>query len=362
MSKNFSYKKEKSPVEFGDSGASFTSVFNCGVPSREQFNCITNSIHCQELTSKKILSELVADSFERLGSIYQNRALRIRSCGSVVQFMIDLADGQAVGSPRLVSANFCRDRLCPQCEKRKSLKNYANLSQVLSEVGSDYAMLLLTLTVPNVSGESLTAAIDRLMYSWNKLTKNTRWRSVVKGYFRALEITRNKNDGSFHPHFHCVLVVDSGYFKSRQYIPHSDWLDMWRKATNDYSITQVNIKRFRGSDCSDSDRELLKKSINEVSKYAVKSSDFISKDTSFMDSSIEILANALKGRRLCHFGGILRDIFRRLKLEDAESSSADLTDMSGAVDNMSGSVVHLLVTLKWSAGCYKVVDSHRVVG
>ncbi len=381
MSKNFSYKKEKSPVEFGDSGASFTTVLNCGVPSREQFNCITNSSHCQELTSKKILSELVSDSFIRLSKkymrsdtnkllssdddnfyikqsrIFLNRAMRIRSCSSVVQFMIDFVDGQAVSGPRLVKANFCRDRLCPQCEKRKSLKNYANLSQVLSEVSSDYSMLLLTVTVPNVSGEYLSAEIDRLMYSWNKLTKNTRWRSVVKGYFRALEITRNKHNGSFHPHFHCVLVVDSGYFKSRQYIPHSEWLEMWRQATNDYSITQVNIKRFRGSNCSDSDRELLKKSINEVSKYSVKSSDFIYDDDSFMDSSIEILADALKGRRLCQFGGLLRDIFNRLKLEDAESSSADLTDMSSAVDNMSGDVVHLLITLNWSAGYYKITDS-----
>lgn len=378
MSKNFSYKKEKSPVEFGDSGASFGAVFNCDVPSQEQFNCILKSSHCQEVASKKILSELVADSFNRLGKkyndvdddesdirhhigdMYLGRSVRIRSCSTFLQFQFDLLDGQLVGDPRLYKANFCRDRLCPQCEKRKSLKNYANLSQVLSEVSSDYSLLLLTLTVPNVSGESLSAAIDRLMYSFNKFTKFKRFSSVVKGYFRALEITVNKNTGLFHPHFHCVLVVDSGYFKSRQYIPHSEWLEMWRQATNDYSITQVNIKRFRGSNCSESDREILKKSINEVSHYTVKDSDFISDDISVMDRNIEILANALKGRRLVHFGGLLRDIFRKLKLEDAESNSADLTDMSGAVDNMSGDVVHLLVTLKWSAGCYKFIDSQQI--
>lgn len=387
MSKKFDYKKEKSPVEIGVSGALSVLFSDCDTSSQKHINCITKSIQSQEdfttnvvnFKNKKLKSLMVADSFGRLSkkysrsdsnkllcsdddnfyikqsSIFANRATRLLSCGSVLKFRFNL-DGVSVSDPKLVGANFCRDRFCPQCAKRLSLKNYSNLSKVLSEVGSDYAMLLLTLTVRNCSGSELNSKIDDLFYAWHKLVNTKKWKSVVKGYFRALEITVNKNDKSYHPHFHCILIVNKSYFQ-KDYIKHSEWLDMWKKATGDDRINQVNIKRLKGSFDNAAEIEILKKSINEVSKYSVKDSDYIFADNDLTDYHIENLAVALKSRRLVQYGGILRDIFKRLKLVDAESS--DLVNINHDIDNLSGVVAHLIVTLNWSSGCYKIVDIER---
>ena len=64
---------------------------------------------------KKALGMELSRVYELL-SLYR-RADRVSQCGSYLDFGV-LPDG----TKKLVKANFCRDRLCPMCNWRRSLK------------------------------------------------------------------------------------------------------------------------------------------------------------------------------------------------------------------------------------------------
>ena len=80
-----------------------------------------------------------------------------------------------------------------------------------------------------------------------------RWKTAVKGWLRATEVTHNTDKKSasfdtFHPHLHLLLCVNSRYFKSADYIPQKEWKAMWEHyAKLDYSA-QVNIKAVKDLD------------------------------------------------------------------------------------------------------------------
>ena len=98
-----------------------------------------------------------------LSLVYQyldmcRRAERVSTCGSVLEF------GIYPDKARLQFANFCKDRLCPMCNWRRSLKLYGQVSavmDVLEEQG--YQFLFLTLTIKNCSASDLPKTIDILL-------------------------------------------------------------------------------------------------------------------------------------------------------------------------------------------------------
>ena len=97
---------------------------------------------------KKVLGMELSRVYELL-SLYR-RADRVAQCGSEIEFGI-LQDG----SKKLVKANFCRDRLCPMCNWRRSLKLYSQVSQVMDVLESEgYCFLFLTLTLRNCPYQS----------------------------------------------------------------------------------------------------------------------------------------------------------------------------------------------------------------
>jgi len=104
---------------------------------------------------------------------------------------------------RLKRANFCRARLCPLCNWRRSLKLRYHLGRVLNVVFSrddSLRMLLLTLTEPNSSWDDFGSAIGRLLSAIGKLMRYKRVQAAVKHSFRALEVTCPR-PGEFHTTF-----------------------------------------------------------------------------------------------------------------------------------------------------------------
>ncbi|MDE9983016.1 protein rep, partial [Staphylococcus pseudintermedius] len=67
-----------------------------------------------------------------------------------------------------------------------------------------------------------------------------------KGYVRKLEITYNKKRDDYNPHFHVLIAVNKSYFTDkRYYINQKKWLELWRSATKDESITQVHVQKIK---------------------------------------------------------------------------------------------------------------------
>ena len=251
----------------------------------------------------------LAQSFKRLNNLkYYDR---VKNCGTLVDFN---------SSRKLVNANFCKNRLCPMCNWRRSMKLGMNVSKIVEHLENDYRFIFLTLTVPNVKADKLNDTISNLQKGFGKLIKdNVNIRKSFKGYFRSLEITFNKKTHTYHPHFHVIVAVKPDYFdKSNEYYVTRDYLlEKWRIAMNDNSINQVWIQVCRDKNTGSTTIN-MKSAIVEVAKYTVKSNDYLFKSYKLTDEVVSTLSTVLSNRRLVTMGGIFRKTAKLLELDDAE--------------------------------------------
>ena len=70
---------------------------------------------------------------------------------------------------KLHKADFCRHRLCPVCNWRKSLKLFSQMKDVSARLLQDFPgarYLFLTLTVKNCSGAELAQTIDKMNFGF----------------------------------------------------------------------------------------------------------------------------------------------------------------------------------------------------
>ena len=330
------------------------TILNYNISDIEKTNILKNNIDNEiekKFFPKKLQTIELSKSYERLG--YISKSIRVKECGTFLEFIA----GENKHS--LHNANFCRDRLCPLCSWRRSYKIFGQVSKIMNVIQNDYEFIFLTLTVPNVKDNELALKIDEMQKAWINLTKyNKRFKNAVVGYFKALEVTHNKNKYSksfdtYHPHYHLILAVDKRYYKTKDYIKHSEWLEMWRKYMKDESITQVDVRRCTNKDKSDCDKseKALSSAVAEVAKYATKSSDYIIPwSDELTDSSVNALLSALSNRRLCSFGGIFDKTRKLLKLEDIENG-----DLIHLDDTVRSDVALQIFRYSWSCGIYKLV-------
>lgn len=328
----------------------------------EDFDTITriNTEISRKFEPKKKDTFPLASSYQRLG--YIDKSARVKDCGTFLEF----ARGADTSRYTLHNANFCRDRLCPLCSWRRSYKIFGQVSKIMEHIQDDFEFIFLTLTVPNVKDSELPSKIDQMQKAWINLTKHDkRFKGAVCGYFKALEVTHNHNQFSksfdtYHPYFHTILAVDKRYYKSKDYIKQSEWLEMWRKYMKDNSITQVDVRRCTNKDKSDCEQseKALSSAVAEVAKYATKSGDYIIPwSETLTDSSVQALLSALTGRRLCSFGGVFERKRKELKLEDAENG--DLVHVEA--DQIRSDVALQIYRYSWSCGAYKLTAVERQV-
>ena len=285
---------------------------------------------------KKKDALLLADVYDRLG--LDGRMARVAECGSFLEFHV------TSDAKMLHAANFCKDRLCPMCNWRRSLKIFGQVSHVMDELErQQYRFLFLTLTIRNCASEDLPATVQVLYDGWRQLYhKHKIFRRSIEGTFRSLEVTRNPKDGTYHPHLHVILAVRPDYFRCG-YIPQSEWSAMWRSCCKlDYQPV-VDIRTIKPNDKG------LSGAVAEVAKYAVKSSDFLRGSPDDMARTAWDFLTALSGRRLCSFTGVFAKIRKQLALDDIESG--DLINVDG--NNLRDDVAYMIVRYRWAAGYYE---------
>lgn len=311
---------------------------------------------------KRKKSILLSESYTRIG--YDSKASRVSSCGTELEFAYEISqNGEVSEKGKLHSANFCKDRLCPMCAWRRSYKIFGQVSRIMGHLGDKYEYLFLTLTVPSVPAESLSDTISRLVKAWANLIRQKPFKTAVRGFFRALEVTRNNDPKSksyklYHPHFHVVLAVPKSYWNNC-YITRDEWLAMWRKAYKDDSITQVDIRKAKPKNVSEAvtaaeSVDLLASAVAEIAKYAVKDSDYLFEhNRALTDEIVLTLSGALARRRLTAYGGCFDDAYQALKLDDAEDG--DLVHITD--ETINPALALLIVKYGWTAGAYKMTST-----
>ena len=301
-----------------------------------------------EFRKRKLMTEKLVPRYIQIGNFYNEErflkwAYNVENCGTYLEFY----NWEKAGL-KVKSANFCKDRLCAMCNWRRSLRMFAKLSKIIQSehyIKTDYINLFLTLTVKNVKPEDLHTGINHLFYSFKKFVQHKAIKTAVKGYFRALEITYNKDRKDFHHHLHVILAVPASYFKT-SYLSQAKLSDIWLKCLADDenyidNPPVLDIRKFRD-----------KKGIAEASKYVIKSDDKFLKNID--NEALRILRLELGGTRLVGFGGIFRKIARLLKLEISD----DLVENEIPIND----VLLEILTLKWSIGLknYELFNSEKV--
>lgn len=287
------------------------------------------TLHKRENHSVEVIYRQISDCYLNIPDYnhslkWSNLANRLHNCASRLMFNVYSDEQSPNGEYKKIKGmNSCRIRLCPMCSWRRSMKIHSQCRKIIEAMESEqkYDYLLLTLTVPNVPASRLNSKVDEMMNAWNKFVGYKRFKNAVVGWYRSLEITHNvyrksKSFDTYHPHFHCILAVEKGkYFDFVNYglyIPQDEWLNMWRKAMNDYSITQVDIRKVNVGDNND-----IVSAICEVAKYTVKTGDYVLPSDWIMScNTVMTLSEVLAYRRLVAFGGVMKKFHKILNLDD----------------------------------------------
>lgn len=265
--------------------------------------------HQVSWTDRKQSSQLLAESFERLGD---PKALRVRHCAEWLTFSVCPA-----GHEKRIHANLCKARLCPLCSWNRSRKLFSQLKAVL-HLAVDrrpIRFLFLTLTARNVPSFELSSQIDHLFQAWHRFSRRKWFRTIALGWFRVLECTYNLQDGTYHPHFHVLLVVIPSYF-SKRYVRQDLWVYYWQDALRTSYKPIVDVRAVKKTKNRSLDGVAA-----EVGKYAVKSTDYlIPGRPEETDRIVQALDRAMKGRRLATYGGWLRELHREIRESDNKRS------------------------------------------
>jgi len=227
---------------------------------------------------------------------------RIQECGSWMLFLAN----KEVDKLKLHRMNSCKWKYCPMCNYRKSIKDAMRIAVMMDYIEKvyDVRFIFVTLTAPNVTADKLSDEITRYNAGFKRLTERDDVARMNLGYMRRVEVTYNKKTDTYHPHTHVVFAVNKSYFKSRDYLRQSKWLQLWRESMRDPTITQVDVRQVRRQkrDADKNKTENKNSSVDivrEFSKYLAKDADY-----GYSQEVFDVFVKALHKRRNMTYGGV----------------------------------------------------------
>lgn len=270
---------------------------------------------------------------------------RVRTCGEFLRFIKDPIQGM-----KLYQAYFCKNKLCPMCNWRRSMKYSWQAKKIIDKALEMYPtgrFLFLTLTIKNVSASALSEAIKEMNKSFDRLFRRAKVKKNMLGFIRALEVTYNDKRNDYHPHIHVLFMVKSTYFRdSENYISQEEWTKYWEESANLDYTPMVNIKAVKEKVARDDlhndfSEDGILKAVLETAKYPVKpfeveydkNGDKLERSEEKLTQITGELLEGLYKKRQLGFGGIFKEIRQEMKLDDIEygdlvNTSDEKTDAS----------------------------------
>jgi Plasmid rolling circle replication initiator protein and truncated derivatives len=244
----------------------------------------------------------------------QGKVTAICECGNTIKFVTN----EDKSKKHLNNARFCHWRFCALCAWRLSLKRTFVTKVVLTRLSNlSFRFLFVTLTAPNVKAEDLSDEITRLNEAWSRMTKRKKYKDLIVGGIRKIEVTYNSKTDTYHPHLHIVLCVEKSYFKRgskrvgekvENYYPNmimfEEWQSDWQQALRDKRAEQINVQAIS------SNPKKLAKAIAEISKYSAKDSEMVQDKKVF-----EAMYFGMKGKRLFSPFGLMKKLFREFEAD-----------------------------------------------
>lgn len=280
-----------------------------------------NKLELQDLqlseSLKKItLHKLIAEKVNIAQMLQRDRrSEHIQVCGSMLQFLKERNLVSEEIRRRLVKGNFCKYRFCPMCQwrmARKVCREVLGRLRTIDEQHNGVALLFLTLTIKNEPLTELNSTVKLLSKAFYRMQQLKLYKDAVLGSIRAIEfLGDNTEAGECHPHFHCLLVVNKSYFKSRDYINFEEWTNLWQRSLRVNYRPVINVQRVKPK----GKMSAIVAAALEVVKYSVTSSDLekLSKE------DFQELDKQTRNIRQYNYSG---------ELKDAEPTFDDIEDES----------------------------------
>jgi hypothetical protein len=176
--------------------------------------------------------------------------------------------------PRL-QLQACKDRLCPRCQHERGRQARVRVLEIIRFYN---AARLITLTLRSTD-EPLAELYARLFDCWRVLRQSPWWKAKVQAGVYAVEVTVNRETGSWHPHLHIIYEGD--------YIDQRELSRVWRDITLDSPIVDIRAVHNRAG------------AARYVADYIAKPAEL----GEWTDEQIREFAEALRGKRLVHTFG-----------------------------------------------------------
>lgn len=270
---------------------------------------IVNPKKYEKWTMKKELNTRMAVKMLQAG--FDDRARRMRECSDKVE----ISFCPDCGAYEITRAKLCRDRLCPVCSWRLSIKRYAEMSAVCAALIKDYPVnkwSLMTLTVQNCAPALLDQTLTNMAAAFNRMRQRKVFKQQILGWARTVEVTFNSKENTVHPHYH-VLVM---WAENSDIIQEGARLiNHWIASCRDLMVSYKgqNIKEIDGSvkeaECQDITGAVL-----ETFKYTQKASDLLSMPIGVFREYTKNMAR----KRAVAFGGLIKEYMQKLhfKMDD----------------------------------------------
>jgi plasmid rolling circle replication initiator protein Rep len=284
-------------------------------------------------------SDELAKLYKTVG--YSRYSERISDCSQWLTYAMKANDDGDV-KLKLREARFCRVRHCLVCQWRRSLMWRARFIKALPEIQKAFPTgrwIFVTLTVKNCELTNLRATLNWMNAAWKKLLLRKEFPAL--GFIKSVEVTRKPEDGTAHPHFHCLMLVPAGYFK-RGYLSHAKWTELWQSCLKTEYAPRLDVRVVKSTkdtldDSPEASNAAMLRAICETLKYAVKPSDLLA-DPKWLDE----LTKQLQKTRAISVGGCLREFFSEDDPEDlinGEIEEDEKTEDDAILDFIWSSVV-----------------------
>lgn len=170
--------------------------------------------------------------------IFMNTAKNVRDCCQ----LWEMNCYRLQGVKDLLRTNLCHNRFCDNCQNVMSLQRSRKFTPFLDALSKNFDIYHMVFTVPNCEKQELGQVIDNLFKQIKYMIRLFSGNAKIKGYdfmnfgffgaIRALEITKNVEDDTFHPHLHTLFIFKKGLKLSAN-----------RTHINCYSFSNEHAKR-----------------------------------------------------------------------------------------------------------------------
>ena len=304
-------------------------------------------VHNQTLEETKFTQTKLQTNdilFKFLDTGFKTEHEKIKQCGNYLEFALKEHQITKDSKKKLAAANFCKNRFCPMCNWRRVRNITGQLKDAFSVIQekNKVAVLFLTLTIKNPDVKDLKSTIAKMNKAFKKMSDTKPFKNAVLGYFKSIEILGDDTpNGQAHPHFHILLIVDSKYFSSRNYLNKSEWTEMWKKALKVDYTPVVDIRRIKSKNENFSD---IDSAIIETVKYAVKHTELVNRS----NEDFYYLYTQTKGMRFISAGGILKEHLNLIKIDE------DLINLKKENEALWIEICRLIYT--WQNGDYQLKE------